>query len=299
MRLAIEERLGSPVVEAISQRGGFSPGVAARLRLRDGRRAFVKAVCSDPNPESPTMHRREARVAAALPESVPAPRFRFAYDDGEWVALAFEDVEGRMPAMPWREDELRNVLEAVAGMAISLTPSPIALPSMGEIHDEEFRGWRRLLTARTTGEDDLAGLDPWAKMHLSDLAELEEKWAGSAEGNTLLHVDLRADNMLITGDRLMVVDWPHAAVGAAWVDLLFLLPSVAMQGGPMPWQVFDSHPVARGASPARVTAVVAAITGFFIRQSRQPPPPGLPTLRQFQLEQGRPALEWLKRRTGW
>jgi hypothetical protein len=67
VRAAIEDRLGSNVVAAHSQSGGFSPGVAARLRLADGTRAFVKAVCSSPNADSPGMYRREARVAAALP----------------------------------------------------------------------------------------------------------------------------------------------------------------------------------------------------------------------------------------
>jgi hypothetical protein len=82
VRRQIEDRLGSPVVETLTQRGGFSPGVAARLRLRDGRRAFVKAVSSSPNPDSPTLHRQEARVAAALPASAPSPRFLFIHDDG-------------------------------------------------------------------------------------------------------------------------------------------------------------------------------------------------------------------------
>ncbi|MDQ6884391.1 MAG: phosphotransferase [Candidatus Dormibacteraeota bacterium] len=299
VRRAVEARLGSGVVEASTQSGGFSPGVAARLRLRDGRRVFVKAVSSDPNPDSPGMHRREACIAAALPVTVPAPRFLFLHDDGDWVALAFEDVEGRTPATPWQAHELELVLSAVTRMATSLTPSPISLASIAEAHDDDLRGWRRLAAAAETGEDDLAGLDLWARRHLEALAELEARWPQSAEGTTLLHVDLRADNMVITQDRVVVVDWPHAAIGAAWIDLLFLLPSVAMQGGPMPWEIFDSHPVALRADPDRVNAVLAAIAGFFTRQSRQPPPPGLPTLRQFQRDQGLPAIEWLKRRTGW
>ena len=299
VRQAIEARLGSPVIEATTQSGGFSPGVAARLRLQDGRGCFVKAVCSDPNPHSPTMHRREAQVAAALPAAVPTPRFLFVHDDGEWVALAFEDIDGRAPATPWRTDELRVVLEAVAQMALSLTPSPISLPSMAETHDDTFRGWRRLAASVEAGEDDGSGLDSWTREHLDQLADFETRWAVSSKGETLVHCDLRADNILMADGRVLVVDWPHAAIGAAWIDLVFFLPSVAMQRGPMPWIVFDSHPVAQGVDPDRVTAVLAAVAGFFIAQSRQPAPPGLPTLRRFQLEQGLPALEWLKRRTGW
>jgi hypothetical protein len=44
VRAEVERRLGSPVVAARTQTGGFSPGVAARLELADGGRAFVKAV---------------------------------------------------------------------------------------------------------------------------------------------------------------------------------------------------------------------------------------------------------------
>ena len=60
--------------------------------------------------------------------------------------------------------------------------------------------------------------------------------------------------------------------------------------------------VAMGALVALATfpvSVVAATAGFMIRGSRLPPPPGLPTVRAFQRDQGLPALEWLKRRTGW
>ncbi|HEY5173065.1 MAG TPA: hypothetical protein VIK54_15180 [Acidimicrobiia bacterium] len=76
VRAAIEDRLGSRVVSAHSHAGGFSPGVAARLQLADGARVFVKEVCGSSNPDSPAIHRREARVAAALPARVPAPVLR-------------------------------------------------------------------------------------------------------------------------------------------------------------------------------------------------------------------------------
>src|SRR5580698_1371762 len=84
LRAEVERQLGAPVVEAVTQRGGFSPGVAARLLLADGRRAFVKAV-GDLNPDSPRIHRAEARIAAALPASAPAPRLLGFLDADGWV----------------------------------------------------------------------------------------------------------------------------------------------------------------------------------------------------------------------
>jgi Ser/Thr protein kinase RdoA (MazF antagonist) len=285
-RAAVEELLGGPVVEAVTQPGGFSPGAAVRLRAADGRRLFVKAVGPEQNPDSPRIHRAEARIAAALPASVPAPRLIDSFEVDGWVVLAFEDIEGRHPAMPWRRDELDRVRSAVARMAAELTPSPIDAPPIAEVFGDSFDGWRRL-----RGED-AAGLDPWALRHLGALAELESGWAEAAEGDTLVHGDVRADNILLTEKRVHVVDWPWACVGAAWFDVVAMLPSVAMQGGPPPHELFtDPDP--------RVTQVIAAFTGYFASRSRMPAPPGLPTLRAFQRAQGVVALEWLKRRTGW
>ncbi|RJL32746.1 phosphotransferase [Bailinhaonella thermotolerans] len=296
IREAVEAHLGSPVAAAATQPGGFSPGAAVRLRLEDGRRAFAKAVGPELNPDSPDIYRSEARIAAALPASAPAPRLLASFDLDGWVALLFEDVEGHEPADPWEPGELDRVLDALAGLAESLTPSPVDAPTIGERMGGEFRGWRRLVAARDAGEDDLAGLDPWARDHLDELAARESLWAEAAAGDTLAHCDVRGDNILLTPDRVVFVDWPWAALAAPWADLLLMLPSVAMQGGPAPAPVFDSHPVARGADPGSVTTVLTAMAGFLVRQSRQPAPPGLSTVRAFQAAQGVHALRWLRER---
>ncbi len=296
VRLEVEALLGAAVDQAVTQPGGFSPGVAARVRLTDGRRAFVKAVSRAQNADTPDMHRSEARIAAALPPAVPAPRLLGVHDDGSWVALLYEDVEGRMPAQPWRRDELTRVLGALADLAEAVTPSPVTAPTVLEANADDFQGWRRLSRARDDGTDELTGLDPWLSDHLDELADREASWPRAAEGVTLAHADLRADNILLTGGRVLFVDWPAACLAAAWFDLLLMLPSVAMQGGGDPEQIFAAHPVSRGADPEAVTTVLAALTGYFVQHSRQPAPPGLPTLRRFQAAQGEIATAWLRRR---
>ena len=298
MRAAVEDRLGSPVVSAESQSAGFSPGVAARLRTEDSRRVFLKAASPDPNPLTPDAHRREARITATLPEEAPVPRLLWSHDEGEggWVVLVFEDVDGRSPAEPWRPEELDRVLDALAALAGLITPSPLPQTTVGSPSDWPIVAgghWRKLQLERP------ARLDGWSLRHLDRLAALEAEAPAAAAGETLLHLDLRADNMLLTPDRVVVVDWPHARVGAPWVDLLFFAPSVAMQGGPPPEDLLSRTPHARQADADAVTAVVAGIAGFFVREGMQPAPPGLPTLRTFQAAQGVVAREWLARRTGW
>jgi aminoglycoside phosphotransferase (APT) family kinase protein len=298
IRTEVERRLGAPVVAALTQAGGFSPGVAARLELADGSRAFVKAVSPVPNAVAPTIHRREARIVAAIPRSAPVPRLLWMLDDDPdgWVVLAFEDVEGRQPAVPWVDAELDDVLEALEALAADLTPSPLRPPIVADA-TETFGGldpnWASLLAAPDPT------LDAWSSRHLAGLVALEAMAGEAARGDTLLHFDVRADNVLLTPEGVRFVDWPHAHVGGAFVDLVWFAPSVAMQGGPGPQELVARYGPARDADPEALDAVIAAVAAYFIAGSLQPPSPGLPTLRAFQAAQGEVARTWLAERTGW
>lgn len=291
VRNAVQDILGAPVVEARSQSGGFSPGVAARVRLADGSRAFVKAVSAEVNPDSPDQHRAEARNTAALPPHAPVPKLLGSYDDGTCVALVLEDIDGRQPRVPWDPAELERVLAAVGDLSRTLTPAPVDAPPAAAGKTTLFTGWRTLHAAGGTTR-----LDPWAARRLGALAELESGWEEPATGDSLVHGDLRADNILLTEDRVVFVDWPHAMRAAPWFDLLAMLPCVAAQGGPDPESLFTAHPLGRNADPAGVAAVLAALAGYFVAQSLRPDLPGLPTLRAFQAAQGAAALDWLRRR---
>ncbi len=297
LRAEVERQLGGRVVAAVTQPGGFSPGVAARLRLDNGRRAFVKAV-GDLNPESPGIHRAEIGIAGQLPATTPAPRLLGSIDDDGWVILILEDIEGRTPAQPWQQAELDRVLDAMAVLADALTPAPIAAPPAATRFAGLGRGWHQLGAAQA-GEPRLASLDPWAARHLDRCIALETGWDAAARGDSLAHGDIRADNILLTADRVVFVDWPWACLAPPWFDLVGMLSSVAMQGGPPPEEILARHPVARDADPAAITVMVAALAGFFCWHGSQPDPPGLPTVRAFQRAQGAIALAWLRQRTGW
>jgi aminoglycoside phosphotransferase (APT) family kinase protein len=293
VRAAIATVAGAAIVGAQTQPHGFSPGVAARLRLTDGRRVFVKAVSATTNPESPAMHRAEARLTGAFPPGVPVPRLIGVYDDGNWVALVYEDVEGRHPAMPWRTEELEHVMASLVRLHAALTPCPV--PDWPRVVDDadtaaEFASW---------SVADADTLEEWTRVHLDQLIALESEWRDAAGGDTLLHLDLRADNMLIRPDgEVMFVDWPWGACGAPLLDVVGLAPSVRMQGGPdLDW-LLARHPAAAAGGRRAADSLLAAVAGMFTSRASWPPPPGLPTLRNFQDAQGRAAREMLAARLG-
>ena len=146
-RDAIEARLGAPVVAATSQRGGFSPGLASRLRLADGTDVFLKLVQASVNPSSIDIHRREARIAAVLPAVPECPRLLWSIDAGDWVALAFDCIDGTTPALPWRTADLDRVRAALADLSDALTPSPLAVETVGELFGATLMQWRPLSEA--------------------------------------------------------------------------------------------------------------------------------------------------------
>ena len=155
MRDAIEERIGGRVVEAVTQRGGFSPGLAARLRLEDGGRVFVKAVSETANPDTPGIHRREAEVVAALPPEAAVPKLLWTYDEDGWVALGLTDIDGHAPAQPWRSHELELVIEGLQRLHALLTPSPLESATAADAFATEISGWSE--SDRRTPPDSIPG----------------------------------------------------------------------------------------------------------------------------------------------
>ncbi|MPZ95978.1 MAG: aminoglycoside phosphotransferase family protein [Propionibacteriales bacterium] len=292
VRSAVESILGSPVTAADSQPGGYSPGSADRVRTAAGGRAFVKAVGLDLNPDSPGLHRREAAHTAKLPAAAPAPRLLGSYDDGDWVALVLEDVDGAHPSTPWTAADVDAALLLLTDLAGTCTPCPVTdAPDFTEGLPANSDGWRRLADGRRDR------LDPWAAAHLDLLTELAARGAEAAAGDTLLHADVRADNLLRRPDGSMVlIDWPWASHGADWVDSMLLLGNIELHGGHDVDALLAAHPLTAAADPADLTGFVAGMTAFFLDQASQPPPPGLPTLRAFQRAQGDAHLRWLRRR---
>lgn len=291
---AVTAAAGAAVSTASSQDGGFSPALASVLGLADGRSLFAKASNLARSAFAVDAIRTEIRVLTALPDTIPAPRLLWSYDDGDWAILVTEAVAGHNPRQPWLPGELRRFLGAFSVLARTLTPSPMTVEQLAEDTDVSHN-WRTLAGSPASA----ARLAPEVTALIDRLAVLEESWAAAVGGASLLHGDLRSDNFLLTADGFAVVDWPSVRLGAPWIDLLFAVPSIAMHGGGDPAALWGSHPLSQTAEPDAVDTAIAGLAGFFLHRSIQPPIPLLPTLRDFQRSQGVVALDWLRNRRRW
>lgn len=291
VQAAFADLVGSPVERAESQEEGFSPGLAARCELADGRRVFLKVTSSSINVHSRRMMVHEGVVNAALAESAPVPAFLGSVEVGEWFGLAFADVEGRLPTVPWNERDLDAVLAVVDGLAL---PAAADIPHLADMLESEFLGWATL-SARGA---DLSSAEPWLdQATIAELADACANWSDHCHPEALVHADIRADNLLIgPEDRVLVVDWANAGLGPAWFDLVFMIPSISMQGGPTPSELWARSSYVDQVPQAHVDALVVAVAGYFTEAARRPPVAEIPMLRDFQEAQGVWARRWVKGR---
>jgi Phosphotransferase enzyme family len=282
-RTMIENLVGGAVVGATNCPGGFSPGFASRLRLADGRRVFVKGMDAQAWPGEAETYRAEAAVSMSLSPAAPAPRHLGTSDDGGWVILAFEDVDGTEPEQPWRASDVDRVVVAVRDIARHAPPETLRRdhPRLG--------GWHEI-----AAEDGLRAALPrlgaWAASHLDTLLALEERGLAAAQGESIVHFDGYPHNIPLTPERVVFVDWPHARLGAPYVDLVLLLSSVAASGLD-PERYVAAH--AAQVPGHDIDAVLAAHAGFCAAGALWPAPPGLEPIVAAKTVLASASLGWL------
>lgn len=293
----VERVLGSPVVEVLPQQGGFSPGPAVRLRCADGARAFLKAVGDDVNADTPDLFRHEAAVLSALPPVPYRAGLLAAFDDGHWVALLLDDVEGRHPDLD-DERDLAAVREAVISQSAELTPDPLGL-RVPDLAEGAARWARR--TARAL-ERDPSHFPAWfvaeSEALLARLGSLPDR----LPPESWIHLDVRDDNVLVRPDgSAVLVDWGMSRSGPSWTDQVLL----GLHHVDAPRFDEDLAEVrAWGTSAARGDALQDDITdlvlalGSSLAALRDRPVPGLPAIDEFRRRESARILEGARRRLG-
>jgi hypothetical protein len=269
-----ERLLGSPARSwaRVASRG-YSLNDHWTVVLENGTRAFLKEGTIDPSPE---WVRDEQRVFAAV--SGPfMPRF-IAFEDGERPLLVLEDL---MPARwppPWQPgdvDAVRAALDEVSSAQID--------GELPRLADEPWTGWN----AVAADPAPFLGLGVMSKEQLERALPvlLEAEDEALLAGDSLLHCDVRSDNLCFREGRAVLVDWNHARVGNPAFDVAFWLPSLALEHGPEPGSF-------------GVDELAPHVAGFFAARAGLSPPEGAPRVRGFQLAQLEVALPWACRALG-
>lgn len=128
---------------------------------------------------------------------------------------------------------------------------------------------------------------------------LAARFAEVTVGDTVVHTDVRDDNMLVRPDGTAVFcDWNWPVRGAAWLDTLFLL--IGPRGDGLDTDaVLASRLLTRDVPAEHVDIVLALVIGYFLKSQDDPVPPTSPYVREVQRWQGEVLWQWLGERRGW
>lgn len=280
---------------------GFTGAFAALLDLADGRRVFAKAA----GPQAPHARLaipREATVLAALDGRVTAPTPVGSGADDDWVVIVIEAIDGRLPGLPWTDTDVGLVHDACLELAAfptaeiaGLTDTTLAQDVGGDAD--------ALLTL-----DDLAagtrewpvGVQPLSPEVTRRVASLGHRAAELLVGESLVHCDLRPDNLLLTaGGRVRIVDWNWVTRGPAWADFVSLWPLMAHDGIDVD-ALATTSPLTRGADPEAIDAFLAVIAGYMLTHCEHPTfATTLGVVRDHQRLMAQVFLDLLVARRGW
>jgi Phosphotransferase enzyme family len=222
VRRAAAEALGAEVRRALRVWGGYTPTPTYRLRLADGRGAFLKAVDPSSNDFARAAHAREERAYRELGDLIApwAPAFYGAFQRAGWHVLLLEDL-GPKSAPPWTPALARRVARAYGDFhrATLGLPLPTWLPRPEQQAPSGGRLWE--WAAAVGGLQpvaDLASSQAEAALHWLDaavptLARASRGLIDVGPPHALLHRDTRSDNLRWVQGHLRLVDWPHVGVG--------------------------------------------------------------------------------------
>lgn len=281
----MEERvaaaLGRQPVRLVPVAGrGYTQAARLLVELEDGSRAFVKLARDE---LTAGWLRAEHRVYAHVRGSF-LPRLLGWHDDGERPALALEDLShGHWPP-PWPEGSVDAVCRALEELH-AVRPLP-GLPRLAQIEWLVSRGWSEV----AADPDPFLSLglcsEAWLGRNLSALREAEER--APFDGEALLHMDVRSDNVCLKDGCALLVDWNLACVGNPDADLAAWLPSLRAEGGPEPWELLPGQ-----------GELAAWVAGYFAARAGLPPPATAdPSVRALQRAQLEVALSWAVRELG-
>ncbi len=290
VRTWIDEQLGSPVVSVIPRTGGMSPAVASTLVTASGTRAFVKAVSSDINPDTPSHFRHEIEVLQTIGPAAYRADLLASYDDGHWVAILLEDVDGDHP--DWDDATAVDAVFAVVMEQVAeLTPIPptIRTDSVADIMTKH----QALILADPPAEL-FAVLPAWTRTSYAELMSFVTG-GGPVDGDTLCHWDVRHDNLLVRerDEQVVMLDWGVSRRGPWWADVFVMGVEWAEL------DLFDqllSRADLSDDEQRDATRLLASFGCYLLMSSALPAPPGLPQLPAFRADVGARCLAGTRRR---
>jgi len=244
----VEKIIGSKPVSWTSINKGYTEAERYVMLFENGSSAFVKVAT-----EKDTIKwlRDEYRIYSIIKADY-IPKV-LGWDDGEFPILILEDLSvGHWPP-PWTDERIQKVLGVLKDLEnMKVEGDFIPLSSV----KAELSGWKEI-SKNPSGFLSLGLVDQkWLEDALPALMKAESEVV--LKGDSLVHTDVRSDNVCFLGDKTYLIDWNWTVRGNPKFDIVTWLPSLHAEGGPPPWTFDIDEP-----------ALITAFTGFLANNAHK------------------------------
>lgn len=215
---------------------GFGLSAAHRfcVRFSDGSGAFVKAA-TDPWTE------RQLRVehlvlSTVRGEHMPSVLAWIDEPAQHFPVLITEDLSSAYwPAshegVVWRAGQFEALFSGIRSVTSMRAPE-----ALDKLHSRVHKTWAEIATSPEPFLRLGLCSEEWYQQVIDALICAEQEVVTA--GETLLHGDVRSDNVCFRGSGVVFVDWAEAMRGNPAYDLACVLPTLHLEGGPRPFEVF-------------------------------------------------------------
>ena len=269
----IQKLMASPPVEWRTLRKGHTAAETWLMRFASGKSAFVKHATDE---QTASWLKSERSVYEAvrgdfLPDLL-------GWDGGDFPILILEDLSHASTVPPWTQEAIDRVFALLEVLARTTLPQSFRALTK---YPEPFNGWHEI--AKNPAAFVALGLvtPRWLDAALPALLRAEA--AADLSGESLVHTDLRSDNIFFHRSLTMLIDWNWACRGNPKFDLVSWLPSLHAEGGPAPWEFTVDEP-----------NLIAMQAGYLGHRAASPPHDN-ESIRRLQEKQLRSALPWAAR----
>jgi hypothetical protein len=264
-------------LDAIPGAGGYTPALRLCATFADGSTAFVKSAVDDATAEWVAAERRAY-------EALGARSFLPGFLGADDTVLVLEDLRHHRWPPPWGRgdiDAVVAVLDELAGI-----PAPPWAPELNDVRDDLRGLWERVVANPAA----LLGLGVCSEAWLHQAAPVLVDACRNAplEGTSIVHHDLRSDNVCLGDGGAVLIDWNLLCRGNGAVDLAYFAQTLTLEGCGDPWDI----------APDVDPRLIAVVAGFFADRAPGPPLPHAPRVRAVQLAQLRVSLPWAARVLG-
>lgn len=269
----VEKIIGSKPVSWTSIKSGYTQAERYVIQFENDTSAFVKVATEE---DTIKWLRDEHKIYSILKaEYLPQV---LGWDDGEFPLLILEDLStGHWPPS-WTPEQIQKVFDTLEKLKTVKIDGDFRSLSHFK---KEFTGWGKI----SKDPSGFLGLglvsSEWLQKALPVLIKAESEIV--FDGDSLVHTDIRSDNICFLGEKTYFIDWNWTVKGNPIFDVVYWLPSLYTEGGPTPWSFNINEP-----------ELIAGLAGFHAFSAYQPASfKGAEAIRALQLKFLKVYIPWV------